>query len=201
MSENINTAVIANENNQEITVKYILEQIEKIHADSKYIYEALEKLEGVTTSSSADIGAQAKAQGIETVVQCRETTNQQMLKFYEKIYNDLYQENKKSAEAEQKIKDQSEKIELIKKAFDQNMSFINDSDLKTEDKFAALGYVTDKIAELVKTVIVQAEPQTEAQTKRREEFLEFVSRTVIAAEPGVDLPDFEKLWKAVYLGQ
>ena len=70
MSENIITNVEqnANESNQEITVKYILEQIEKIHADSKYIYEALEKLEGVTTSSSADIGAQAKAQGIETVV-------------------------------------------------------------------------------------------------------------------------------------
>ena len=92
MSENINTNVTTNENNnnQEITVKYILEQIEKIRSDSKYIYDALEKLEGVALSATAgDIGAQAKAQAIETVVQCRETTNQQMLKFYEKLYDDL----------------------------------------------------------------------------------------------------------------
>lgn len=107
MSENIITNVEqnANENNQEITVKYILEQIEKIRSDSKYIYEALEKLESVIPSSPADIGSQAKAQGIETVVQCRETTNQQMLKFYEKIYDDLMV---------QKRDDRREKIELVK---------------------------------------------------------------------------------------
>ncbi len=91
MSENIITNVEqnANENNQEITVKYILEQIKKIHEDSKYVYDALEKLDSVKSSCSNDIGAQAKAQAIETVVQCRETTNQQMLKFYEKLYDDL----------------------------------------------------------------------------------------------------------------
>ena len=92
MSENLITNVEqnANNNNQEITAKYILEQIEKIRSDSKYIYDALEKLEGVALSATAgDIGAQAKAQAIETVVQCRETTNQQMLKFYEKLYDDL----------------------------------------------------------------------------------------------------------------
>ena len=110
MSENIITNVEqnVNENNQEITVKYILEQVEKIRSDSKYIYEALEKLESVTTSSPADIGAQAKAQGIETVVQCRETTNQQMLKFYEKLYDDLVAQNRG------KQKEKIEKIELVK---------------------------------------------------------------------------------------
>lgn len=30
---------------------------------------------------------------------------------------------------------------------------INDSDLETEDKYAALGYVTDKIAELVEKIL------------------------------------------------
>ena len=38
---------------------------------------------------------------------------------------------------------------MIKRAFDNNMAFINDSDIASEDKFAALDYVTDKIAELV----------------------------------------------------
>ena len=38
---------------------------------------------------------------------------------------------------------------MIQRAFDNNMAFINDSDIASEDKFAAHGYVTDKIAELV----------------------------------------------------
>ena len=38
---------------------------------------------------------------------------------------------------------------MIKRAFDNNMAFINDSDMVSEDKLAAHGYVTDKIAELV----------------------------------------------------
>ena len=41
------------------------------------------------------------------------------------------------------------KVELIKRAFDNNMASINDSHMLSEDKFAAYGYATDKIAELV----------------------------------------------------
>jgi similar to stage IV sporulation protein len=50
-------------------------------------------------------------------------------------------------------KETAKKVELIKSAFDQNMAFINDSELTSDDKYAALSYVTDKIAELVAEVI------------------------------------------------
>ena len=38
-------------------------------------------------------------------------------------------------------------------------------------------------------------PRTQAQTANRAEFMEWVRSCIAASEPGIDLPDFEKLWK------
>ena len=105
MEENKNIAVAEAMQNDQLTVAYILGQIEKIFADNKHIHEALTKLEGVKSGEMGDIGAQAKAQGIADVVKCRETTNQQLLNFYTKVYDDLMA---------QKMDRRAEKIELIK---------------------------------------------------------------------------------------
>ncbi len=70
----------------------------------------------------------------------RELTLLKMLEMYEKMYNDIQNEETK-------------KVNLVKSAFDNNMAMIKESDMETQDKFAALGYVTDKIAELVEKVI------------------------------------------------
>lgn len=40
-------------------------------------------------------------------------------------------------------------------------------------------------------------PRTEMQTADRTEFLAWVRDCIAASEPGIDLPDFEKLWKAM----
>lgn len=40
-------------------------------------------------SDPGDIAGQAKATAIGDVVRCREATNQQALRFYEKLYDDL----------------------------------------------------------------------------------------------------------------
>ena len=132
MEENKNITVAEEAQNDQLTVAYILGQIEKIFADNEHIHEALIKLEGV---KSGDIGAQAKAQGIADVVKCRETTNQRLLRFYEKLYDDI---KPKTDEQEQKL---------------------------------------------------------------RKQFLDFVRDTTVAADAGSILPDFEKIWKAVYLGR
>ncbi len=76
------------------------------------------------------------------VFKTRELTLLKMLEMYEKMYDDVQNEEAK-------------KVSLVKSAFDNNMAMINDSDLETEDKYAALGYVTDKIAELVEKVVVK----------------------------------------------
>ena len=38
-------------------------------------------------------------------------------------------------------------------------------------------------------------PRTQAQTANRAEFMEWVRSCIAASEPGIDLPDFERLWK------
>ena len=75
------------------------------------------------------------------VFKTRELTLLKMLEMYEKMYDDVQNEETK-------------KVNLVKSAFDNNMAMINDSDIETQDKFAALGYVTDKISELVEKIVV-----------------------------------------------
>ena len=75
------------------------------------------------------------------VFKTRELTLLKMLEMYEKMYDDVQNE-------------EIRKVNLVKSAFDNNMAMIKDSDMETQDKFAALGYVTDKIAELVEKIVV-----------------------------------------------
>ncbi len=75
------------------------------------------------------------------VFKTRELTLLKMLEMYEKMYDDVQNEETK-------------KVNLVKSAFDNNMAMIKDSDMEPQDKFAALGYVTDKIAELVEKIVV-----------------------------------------------
>ena len=76
------------------------------------------------------------------VFKIRELTLLKLLEMYEKMYEDIQNEK-------------TEKVNLIKTAFDNNMSFIEASDISGDDKYAALGYVTDKIAELVEKIIIR----------------------------------------------
>ena len=76
------------------------------------------------------------------VFKTRELTLLKLLELYERMYGDIQ-------------KEEAQKVQIIKSAFDNNMAMIKDSDMETQDKFAALGYVTDKIAELVQKVVIQ----------------------------------------------
>jgi hypothetical protein len=75
------------------------------------------------------------------VFKTRELTLLKMLEMYEKMYDDVQNEEIK-------------KVNLIKSAFDNNMSFIQNSDIDSEDKITALSYITDKIAALVEKIVV-----------------------------------------------
>ena len=46
-----------------------------------------------------------------------------------------------------------------------------------------------------------AEPESEVVAQKRQQFLDFVRATTVGAEPGTILPDFEKIWQSVFLGQ
>ena len=74
----------------ELSMSYILAQIGNIAAETSYLKEAISELgEMPVAYSPGDIAGQAKAQALGDIVRCRETTNQQLLKFYEKVYDDL----------------------------------------------------------------------------------------------------------------
>ncbi len=73
-----------------LTVGYILERIEKIQQDNEHIYKALEALTGVDSGQvPGDVAGEGKANGIADTVKSRETTNQKLIAFYEKLYDDI----------------------------------------------------------------------------------------------------------------
>lgn len=79
----------------EMTVADILNRINNIINQTSYIGEAYEAFKAMGDGDSGDCGApgnimgKAKAEAIASVVQCRETTNQQILRLYEKMYDDM----------------------------------------------------------------------------------------------------------------
>jgi len=85
------------------TIEFILTQIANIQEQTGHIFEAFEKLAEIPVGQGpGDVAGQAKAQALGDVVKCRETTNQQMLSFYEKMYCDLQRK---------------ENVEIVKEAF------------------------------------------------------------------------------------
>ena len=85
------------------TIEFILSQMIRIQEQTGYLNEAFEKLADIPVGQGpGDIAGQAKAQALGDIVKCRETTNQQMLSMYEKMYFDLLKR---------------EKTEIIKQAF------------------------------------------------------------------------------------
>lgn len=71
----------------EMTVADILSRINNIVNQTSYISAACETLSAMDNGDSGEPGNVAEA--LAEVVRCRETTNQQILRIYEKIYDDL----------------------------------------------------------------------------------------------------------------
>ncbi len=72
----------------------------------------------VRSDGPGDIGAAEKAKAMAEVVRCRETTNQQMLRMYEKIYDNLakqslFNEAKNLAELIMNLEASGEISELV----------------------------------------------------------------------------------------
>lgn len=93
MSEHINSTLASP--TVEYTIPYILMQIAALQKETAYLHEAIGKLSEMGDGDSGSPGSpgnlqgQAKAMAFETIVQCRETTHQQLLRMYEKMYDNL----------------------------------------------------------------------------------------------------------------
>ena len=83
----------------EMTVADILTRINNIINQTGYITSAFESLVQMGDGDSGDCGApgnimgKAKAEAVAEVVRAREATNQQILRLYEKMYDDMIRLN------------------------------------------------------------------------------------------------------------
>ena len=83
----------------EMTVQDILVRIASIVNQTSYISEVAEALKSMGDGDSGDmyspgnVMGQAKAEALGAIVATRETTNQQILKLYEKMYDDMIRLN------------------------------------------------------------------------------------------------------------
>ena len=136
------------EENKTLTVKDIFDAIGQLRSESAYLNNALSTLSDIPSSgtgapgSPGDIGAQAKANAIADVIKCRETTNQQMLAFYQRMYDDI-------------INTESSKVDLIQKSFKDIAACISNAELDSVDKCDALAAIAKYIKELLPQFISQ----------------------------------------------
>jgi len=88
-------ANLDSEEGQTVNLAYILKQMEKIQEQTAYLNKAIDGLGKMTDGDSGETGAPGnimgaeKAKALGDIVRCRETTNQSLLKLYEKMYNDM----------------------------------------------------------------------------------------------------------------
>ncbi len=88
MSDNTNNNTPI-KSEDKLSMNYILEQIEKIALQTEYLNNAITEVSKITYNTEGDIIGNAKAEALSDIVKCRETTNQKLLDFYEKLYDGL----------------------------------------------------------------------------------------------------------------
>lgn len=71
------------------SAKEILGYINAIREDNAHITAAISELRQMEQSVPGDIAGQAKAEALAKIVTVRETTNQKLLEFYTKLYDDI----------------------------------------------------------------------------------------------------------------
>lgn len=72
------------------TLDYALRSIEKIRDDTAYLKDTIEALKIMAKSDGpGDIAGEAKGRAYQKIVESREATNQALIRFYEKMYDDL----------------------------------------------------------------------------------------------------------------
>ena len=82
--------------NDKVELGWLLQQIAAVQNDTEYLKEGLAQLARMGIGDSGDPGSpgnilgQAKATALRDMIRGRESTNQQLLRLYEKMYNDLF---------------------------------------------------------------------------------------------------------------
>lgn len=87
--ENTNKNIANGVVNGKPTMAYILEQLEMLKENDDFLDKALEKLGNVKSGGPGDAGAQAQAKALKDAILAHETTRQQLIALYGKMYDDI----------------------------------------------------------------------------------------------------------------
>lgn len=87
--ENTNKNIANGVVNGKPTMAYILEQLEMLKENDDFLDKALEKLGNVKSGGPGDAGAQAQAMALKDAIMAHETTRQQLIALYGKMYDDI----------------------------------------------------------------------------------------------------------------
>ena len=78
-----------------MTIGYVLSQIEKTQSETQYLQNCIEGLvtmqitQAQVPGAPCDVAGEQKAIALGQIVARREATNQKLIAFYEKMYDDL----------------------------------------------------------------------------------------------------------------
>ena len=86
-----------------MTMEYVLGKIEEIANNQSIFSAAIEEIGKIRSGGPGDVGTQEQTKAIADVIKARETTNQRLIAFYEKMYDDLKPKNDVPSERMQVI--------------------------------------------------------------------------------------------------
>ncbi|MDE6281312.1 MAG: hypothetical protein K2M15_05920 [Oscillospiraceae bacterium] len=92
--------------NDKVELSWLLQQIAALQSDTEYLKGAFAHLAQMSVGGKTapyepeDVAGKAKAEALGDIVRCRETTNQQLLRLYEKMYDDCVQGSRRQVDAE-----------------------------------------------------------------------------------------------------
>lgn len=123
------------------SINYCLGQIEQIAKQTDYLNQTIAELHAIEADSGN--AGETKAGALCRIVECRETTNQQLLRFYEKMYDDLKNNVSKTDGIKQKAQLQEQLLKVLDKSIE-NCDYAT-TDLKDlfNGAFDAIRHVDD----------------------------------------------------------
>ena len=86
---------MSDDNTPALSMEYVLQKLDQIAGDTAYLSETIAALQDLKSdpafadNQQGDNAGEAKAKALGSAIMCRETTNQQLIALYARMYQDL----------------------------------------------------------------------------------------------------------------
>lgn len=86
---NLFNSTAEQQHSEKLTIDYILGKLEEISLGQAFATDAILELGKMKSGGPGDVGTQEQAKAVGEIIKAREATNQKLIAFYEKMYDDL----------------------------------------------------------------------------------------------------------------